>query len=105
VKTAVPADGVAILRPTEPSALTSQMSAWRSSHSVSAVSGMSWSASQSTYCSVRWHVAPIASDMTRTTLFGTLASAPGRRPRIASRTALRTSRRVGVVQGMKFSAR
>ena len=52
-KLAVPVASVAILRPLVPSALTSQIWPWRSSHSVSAVSGSSCSASQSTYCSVR----------------------------------------------------
>ena len=52
-KLATPVASDAILRPVVPSALTSQIWPWRSSHSVSAVSGSSCSDSQSTYCSVR----------------------------------------------------
>src|SRR5215204_1725590 len=41
--------------------------------------------------------------MTRKTLLGTLASAPGNDDRIESRTSERTSRRVGVVQGIRLA--
>src|SRR5262252_7914572 len=57
------------------------------------------------YCSVRWHSAPMASEITRSTLFGTLASAPGNAPRMLSRTSDLTCFRVGVAHGIASTPR